>query len=327
MFGIAARHLGIRIVAAVSLVAGVAAGDETPKRLAFTAGGQGEYTFDTGVLRGTLRQDGKSRGLSSVVHIPSGARLDGSVGIAGHYRVFTTNKRYGTAAWDWPSTAELQPDGSVQTRWPAAEDRPFEMTALYRWADPQTLDVKTTVTAHADLSGFESFFASYFDKAFPSPLVYVAENPEDQGKPGFLAAGKSAGDWQMFPREPQALPIIRDGRWKIEPNPVDWAIRPCLAAPIGLRRDATHGLTAVVMSPPTDCFAIATPYEGETHYSLYASLFGRDIKAGETATAHVRLLITTAVSDDEIVALHKRYVSEMQRSKESAPNDVKKSGP
>ncbi len=315
MFGISARRWGIRIIAALSLVAGVTAGDETTQHLAFLAGSQGEYTFNTGVLRGTLRQDGKSRGMSSVVHIPSGARLDGSVGIAGHYRVFTTNKRYGTAAWDWPSTAELRPDGSVRTTWPAAQDRPFDMAAQYRWADPQTLDVETTVTARADLSRFESFFASYFDKAFRSPFVYVVESPDNQGKLGFLAAGKSDGTWQMFPREPQVLPIIRDGRWTIEPNPVDWAIRPRLAAPIGLRRDTTRGLTAIVMSPATDCFAIATPHEGETHYSLYASLFGRDIKAGDTATARVRLVITKTISDDEVAALYNRYLNEAQQSR------------
>ena len=34
---------------------------------------EGEYVFDTGFLRGKIRAGGKSRGLSSVVHIPSGA--------------------------------------------------------------------------------------------------------------------------------------------------------------------------------------------------------------------------------------------------------------
>jgi len=308
MFGNSAKRWAIGTIVLISLAAGLAAGGETPARHAFTAGNQGGYTFDTGVLRGTLRQDGKSRGLSSVVHVPSGVRLDGSVGIAGHYRVFTTNKRYGTAAWDWPSTAELQPDGSLRTIWPAVQDRPFEMKALYRWADPQTLDIETTVNAQADLSGFESFFASYFDGAFASPCAYVSENPDTGGKTGFLTAGESDGAWQMFPRQPEVLSIIRDGRWQILPNPVDWAIRPRLAAPIGLRRDTTHGLTAIVMSPATDCFAIATPYEGETHYSLYACLFGRDIKAGETATAHVRLVITETIPDAQILALYKSYL-------------------
>ena len=72
-------------------------------RLAFSASGANELTFDTGVLKGKLRAAGKSRGLSSVVHLPTGVTLDSSMGLFGHYRIFSANKRYGTAAWDWPS--------------------------------------------------------------------------------------------------------------------------------------------------------------------------------------------------------------------------------
>ncbi len=111
------------------------------------ANDKGEYTFDTGVLRGTLRQGGKSLGLAPLIHVPTGARLDRSMGILSFYRVFTTGQRYGAGAWDWPSTAKLLPDGAVQVTWPAAAERPFEMTALYRWKDPQTIDLETTVTA------------------------------------------------------------------------------------------------------------------------------------------------------------------------------------
>lgn len=312
MFGSSAKHWVLCVITAMSLVAGLAAGDESSSRLAFTPGSQGEYPFDTGALRGTLRQNGTSRGLSSIVHVPSGARLDGSVGIAGHYRVFTTNKRYGTAAWDWPSTAELQPDGSVRTTWPTAQDRPFEMTALYRWADAQTLDVETTVTAHADLSKFESFFASYFDKAFPSPYACVTGRMSGV-ETTLLPGTKDLGDWLMFLLQAdERTRVIQDGRWLLEPNPVSWAVMPNLAAPLCLRRSQTNGLTAVVMAPPQDCFAIAMPSEGDSHYSLYLSLFGRDIKAGETATAHARLVIANALSDEEVLALYKRYASEIQ---------------
>ncbi len=295
-------------VVAVLLISELAFGQERRAKLAFIANDKGEYTFDTGVLRGTLRQGGKSQGLSSVTYIPTGARLDRSMGILSYYRVFTTNHRYGVGAWDWPSTAKLLPDGAVQVTWPEAADRPFEMTSLYRWKDPQTIDVETTVTAHKDLSQFESFLASYFEAAFPTPCVYVQESPEAQGKPGLLPARKTYGDWQMFPRDEQVLPLIRDGRWTLQPNPVDWTIMPRLAAPLGLRRGTTNGLTAILMAPPQDCFTIATPYEGESHYSLYLSLFGRDLKAGETAKARTRLVIAPSISDEQAIALYRQYV-------------------
>lgn len=286
------------------------AGSESTK-LAFTPAKNGGYVFDTGVLRGTLRQGGKSLGLSSVVHAHSGARLDGSIGILSYYRVFTTNKRYGTAAWDWPSTSERLPDGAVQITWPEGPDRPFEMAAIYRFHDSATLDVETVVKPRQDLGKFEVFLASYFDGAFASPYVYVGTNPEAKVKPGFLLARKSYGNWQMFPRDEAVLSVVHDGRWQKEPHPVNWTIMPYMAVPLCLRRSATNGLGLVLMSPPDDCVAIATPYEGEGHYSLYLSLFGRDVKAGQTARARSRFVVTTGVSDRHVLDLYQKYVKDL----------------
>jgi len=280
-------------------------------KLAFTLNKNGEYAFDTGVLRGKLRQAGKSLGLSSVVHIPSEVRLAGSFGILSYYRVFTTNKRYGTAAWDWPSTSKLLSDGAVQITWPEEKDRPFEMVAIYRWRTSSTLDLETVVKPRKDLTKFEVFLASYFDEIFPSPYVYVAGNPEAQGSPGFLMARKPFGDWQMFPRNQEVLRVVHDGRWQKEPNPVNWTIMPNMGIPIGLRRGAKAGLTVVLMAPLDDCFAIATPYQGESHHSLYLSLFGCDVKAGDTARARSRFVVTTDISDREILGLYQKYMKDI----------------
>ncbi len=311
------RALLCLLTTATMSLAGRAAGQETSPDLAFHADGKGGYSFDTGILRGTLRQEGKARGLSPVVHIPSGARLDGSMGILSHYRVFTANKRYGTAAWDWPGTAKPLPDGTVQVTWPETPDRPFEMGALYRWKDPQTLDVETTVTAREDLGGFETFLASYFTEEFPAPRIYAENSPEAEGKSAFIGARQAYGDWQMFLRDMRLIPLIRDGRWMIEPHPVDWKIMRRLAAPVCLRRHTAGNLAVILMAPPQDCFAIATPYDGEAHYSLYLSLFGRDIKAGASATAHTRFIVATGASDEEVLTLYRQYMSEL-----AAPTDA-----
>jgi len=307
---------GICSIIGVMLLWGITLGGEVSPKIAIAADGKGGYTFDTGVLRGTLCPNGKLQGLTSVTHIPTGTRLDRSMGILSFYRVFTTGKRYGAGAWEWPSAAKLLSDTAVQVTAPATVDRPFEMSATYRWKDPQTIDVETTVTASKDLSKFESFLASYFDGAFPSPFVYVRENPEAGGKPGFLLAKKSLGDWQMFPRDAAAVPIIRDGRWQLEPNPVNWTIMPRLASPLCLRRGAATNLTVIVMAPPEDCFAVATPCEGEAHYSLYLSRFGRDIKAGETVKARARFTVLLAPSDEELLALYDQYVKQLSRPRE-----------
>jgi hypothetical protein len=295
------------------LVGLTSAGDVTGGRstLAFTANQDGGYEFDTGILQGRLREAGKGLGLTSAVHVPSGTTLNGAYGILSYYRVFTTNKRYGHAAWDWPSTSKLLPDGAVQVTWPEGDDRPFEMIAVYRLRDSSTFDVETIIKAGEDLNKFEVFLASYFHESFPLSQVYVTACPETEGKPAFLTAKKSFGDWQMFPRDENVVPIISDGRWQKQPNPVDWKIMPSMAIPIALRRGSKVTPTAILMAPPEDCFAISTPYESEGHYSMYFSLFGRDIKAGQTAKARLRLVVTNATSNREILNLYKQYMRDL----------------
>jgi hypothetical protein len=160
--------------------------------LRFAPGASNEFMFDTGVLRGKLRPGGRSAGLSSVVHVPTGMRVDASMGLFSHYRLFTANHRYGTAAWDWTSEATLTPDGSVEVHWPSTSERPFELRATYRWSTPNVLDLETAVEAKTNLIKFESFLASYFSSGFTNAQVY--SQTEDQ-KNAFLPAERSTGVW------------------------------------------------------------------------------------------------------------------------------------
>lgn len=308
--------LRLRLTFAAMLLISVSAGAQTASLSsngpAFTSGGKDKYVFDTGVLRGEIRKDNLTLGLTSMVHVPSGTKISGKYGVFSYYRVFTTNQRYGHAAWEWPSFSKLLPDGAAQIFWPAEPNQPVEIFATYRLSGQATIDVETIVKAQKDLPHFELFLASYFTEAFPKSRVYVDKNPKAQDRPGFLAAEKSFGDWLMFPRAQDVLPMIRDGRWDKEPNPVKWVIMPFLAAPIGVRQTAAGNLAVVLMVPPEDCFAISTPYEGEGHYSTYLSLFGRDLRSGQVVKAHCRLIVAENLSDDQIVALYNAYIKELR---------------
>ena len=154
---------------------------------------------------------------------------------------------------------------------------------------------------------FESFLASYFAEGFTNSCVYA----QSTAQPKLEAADRGYGIWQAFPRDDQAVSIIQDGRWKILPNPVDWVIRPHLAKPLGVRRCPANGVSVLLMSPPRDCFAVLTPFEAEPHRSLYLSLFGKDLKAGETARALARLMIASNLADTEIVSACENYLREI----------------
>jgi hypothetical protein len=238
-----------------------------------------------------------------VVDCASGVNLARSVGLFSHYRLLDSTTRYSVAGWEWASTAEQLPDGAVAVHWTSDAVHPFDMAATYRWSASNALDVTTTVTAHKDLHRFEVFLASYFE-GFATASAYT--------KQGFLEAKKEAGVWQAFPRDAGAERIITDGRWKRPPNPVDWQLRPALAAPLALRRDAKSGLVALVMAPPQDCFAVCMPYSEEPHCSLYLSLFGCDLKPGESATARARLVLGRDISDEQAVKLYESFIKEKQ---------------
>lgn len=268
-------------------------------KLAFVAAGQ-EFTFDTGALRGTLRGGGQSKGLIPAFDCASGAALAKSLGLFSHYRLLDDHARYGKAAWDWGSEAKRVGDGAVEVRWTADDAHPFDMMAVYRWNAPNALDLTTRVTARKELKRFEVFLASYFE-GFPTTVVYAGE------KPAFITAAKEAGKWHMFPRDEAAVKTIQDGRWKHPPSPVEWTIRPRLAAPLAIRRDVERGLAAVLMTRPEDAFAVACPQDEEGHRSLYFSLFGRDLKGGESVEAKSRLIVGRDITDEKAVELYAAF--------------------
>ena len=87
----------------------------------------------------------------------------------------------------------------MEVSWPASEERPFELKALYRLTAPDTLDLTTSVTAHSDLKAFESFLASYFTEAFPASFVYALGDEKDT--PSLQTTALEQGHWQAFPRD------------------------------------------------------------------------------------------------------------------------------
>ena len=274
-----------------------------PGSLGFVAKDK-EFQFNTGVLRGTLHQGGKALGIGPLRDVASDSSLAGAFGILSPYRMLTADARFGTAGWDWASEAKRRADGSVAVSWTPDKVHPLEMTAVYRLAAANVIDVQFTVKPQQDLRHFELFLASYF-QGFPTSLVYAKDQ---SGKDVFLEATRANGDWQTFPRDDEAVRIYGDGRWQRPPNPVDWKIRPKLAAPLALRRDTQRGWTAVLMAPAGDCFAISTPHGEDGHRSVYLSLFGRDLKAGKEVRARARLVMGRRLSDQQAIDLYKDFI-------------------
>lgn len=297
----------------VLLLAGTSAFADSPNT-AFKLAGEGLFDFDTGVLSGRLKLDGKYQGLYPLIDVATGTELVHPPGVFSFYRVLTTNRRYGKSARDWPTQTKLLSDGAVEVHWPPTDEHPLEMTAIYRWTERDTLDLETTVKPRHDMPDFELFMSSYFGKGFRAS-VYL--RPDGQEQASFAPVDRtpqSRGGYVMFPKDQESLDVIRDGRWTIPPNPVDWDARQWLAAPLVIRRDVNLGLTAVMMCPPDDCFAVASPWnpaapEAGGYRSLYLSLFGQNLKADQTAKARCRLILSRNLSDDEAVRRYQQYIA------------------
>jgi hypothetical protein len=307
------------IAVLAAAVAGPAMGAGPPALAFRPAEEKGYLAFDTGLLRGKVRLDGKLQGVCSVIYAPTETEVATSVGLFSYYRVFSAGKRYGAAARDWPLETKLRDDGALQVTFPPGEEHPLEMRGTFRWRAPDTLDLETTVTPQADMPRMEVFLSSYFVKGFEA-LVYVKPNRYARGKAAeFVRADWNElvdGNYLVFPRDEGVLPMIYDGRWGLPPSPVTWAFTRCLAAPIGVRRHAQAGLTAVLMASPEDCFAVNVSYNKQPpdsvagHDSVYLSLFGRDVPAGQTATARCRAIVAKDLSDEAILRRYQEYLQE-----------------
>jgi hypothetical protein len=279
----------------------------------FTADGSA-FAFDTGVLKGQLRSEGKSIGLRPLLLGDAAVAAPKGYGLLSPYRLLSADARYGTAAWDWTSGAGLTADGTVNVLWRADDAHPFDLAGAYRWAAADTLELSLLVVARKDLPAFEIFLASYFEGC-PESLVYVKERPGGEG-PGFMPVAKEAGVWQAFPRDDAAAAIVLDGRWKRPPHPVDWTVMPRLAGALAMRRDPASGLVALVMASPGDCFAILSPHGEEGHRSLYLSMIGRDLQGDGRASdrgralVRARLVVGRGISEARAIELYQAYVNE-----------------
>jgi len=250
----------------------------------------GEFSIETGALSGTLGVGGLSFGLHPIVHVADDTALTGPtpMGLLNYYRIFTTNFRYGESLRARPSEKTFVSPDTVRMRFSATDYMPFDLTGVYTWVAPDTLDLETIVEAKTTLQDFDVFLASYLTPTFPVSSVYVKE---ETGTARFMTAEPEHTVWQVFPRDPAAVALIKDGRWDIPPSPVNWAVRPEFAAPLIYRRAANSNLTVAMMARPEDCFALFTSMRNEGHYSMYVSLFGRTLEPGEIARARVRLVV------------------------------------
>jgi hypothetical protein len=165
---------------------------------------------------------------------------------------------------------------------------------------------------------FEIFLSSYFDLNFKALAYARPMRPVDTSTEFVMADVNPLvqGSYLAFPIDRRAAQMFFDRRWAPENGLVPWAVTRVLGAPIAMKRDVESNITFLLMSRPEDCFALSMSYnmgppDGIAgHGSVYMSLFGRDIEAGASERARVRLVVERNVSNQRAVELYKQYTNE-----------------
>jgi hypothetical protein len=278
--------------------------------LAFTEDGQGNLVFNTGVVKGSLKKDGTGDFFRPISFIDPAVPMDNNKGLLVPYRFLTPQKRFGFGSWEWPRTGKILAGGAAELAWAETADRPFHFTATYVWKAVDTLDFTVAFTPSVDLDKFELFVGSYF-KQFKKAVVYVKDAGD--GKPGFVDTPKEKGGAQLFPRGEDVMPIIKDGRWKHPPYPNNWTFRQAFQAPLGIKSEPNSGVAVVIMAPPEDCFAVSMFEQNSGLGCYYLSLFGKDVKKGQTLIGHARMVFGKNITNDQALKKYQEYLKNLKR--------------
>lgn len=278
-------------------------------KLAFRGDDQGNLVFDTGVVKGTLKKDGRGGGLKPITFVEPNVPIDNNHGLLVPYRFLTPQKRYGFGSWEWPRTGKLLEDGGAELRWAATPDRPFNFSSTMRWKAADTVDFTVAFTPDIDQDKFELFVGSYF-RMFTIGKAYVKD--AGHGQPGFVDTPKNKGEMQLFPKNQEVMPLIKDGRWKFPPYPNNWSFRPDLAASLGIKQEPKSGVTVLIMAPPEDCFAVSVSQQEAGLGAFYLSLFGKDVKNGQTLTGHARLIFGKNITEEQALQRYQQYLKDLR---------------
>jgi len=94
------------------------------------------------------------------------------------------------------------PEGGVEAFFPATDEHPLDMTAVYQWVAPDTLDFRIIVEPKQNMPSFELFVSNYFTQNFRAAVFVKPQGGAD--KAAFVPADKKAESprsYVMFPRD------------------------------------------------------------------------------------------------------------------------------
>jgi hypothetical protein len=250
----------------------------------------------------------KSHHFSEVRHTPSNTLIspDGSgmeqVGLLNFFRVLIRGG-YLTELREEKPLVKAEKDGVTLT-WLPTIRRQANVTVRFTFREPNIIDMDMSVETLANYPGFEILLSAYLAPGFVSG-AYVATEEFGPVVPEQIRITDQPmihGVWPFFPRNEAGANLLTDGRHQKG----RWYWRMAVGRRYGMPMAFFNKgeVDVLVMGRPEDVYAVGVTYDGDpetdniaAHRSLYLSMFGEDLVAGEGRRTQMRMVIGKFGSD------------------------------
>jgi hypothetical protein len=210
-------------------------------------------------------------------------------------------------------------DGVTLTYLPTVR-RQAKVIIRFTFRQPSIIDMDISVETLANYPGFEILLSSYQAEGFVSG-AYVAKREFEPSEPEQIRITDQPmihGVWPFFPRDEAGANLLTDGRhqkgrwyWRM-------AIGRRYALPMAFF--SKGDVDVLLMGRPEDVYAVGATYEGDAktdnlaaHRSLYLSLLGEDMAAGESRRTQMRMIVGECGSDPtKHIALYESFLKEVE---------------
>ena len=315
-----ATAVGGTLASPVGLTAVVSGATTRPRARLVPNNSKDSFDFETDQIRGTIRLDGSYHGVTRLTDKHTGRQvIDSRYSALNFFKLMSVNQVMGE-----PRKMErtTRTDAHwVEVTWPRTPSHKAEMTARYEVIEPNAVELTLTVRSQGSYRAYEVFTPNYFDRAF-RPHVYLWS----RGRRAVELVRPTVNDVfrgtvLVFARDAHAARHCIDGRWERNEGGRS-VVQMCpvrhYAHCLGLMVEPETQLGIVLMSRPTDCYAISTRYHAEndadrlTNYSAFdLSLFGDDLVPQVERSVRVRLAVTAVDRDlSQPMQLYEEFIAE-----------------
>lgn len=254
---------------------------------------------------------------SNMLISPDGSEME-HVGLLNFFRVLISGG-YLTELRAEKPLVKPEKDGVTLT-WLPTIRRQANVTIRFTFSEPNIIDMDMSVETLTNYPGFEVLLSAYLAPGFVSG-AYVAKEEFGPVEPEQIRITDQPmihGVWPFFPRDEAGAHLLTDGRHQKG----RWYWRMAVGRRYGMPMAFFNNgdVDVLVMGRPEDVYAVGATYEGDpktddiaAHRSLYLSLFGEDLVAGEGRRTQMRMIIGKYGSDpNKHASLYEAFLNDVK---------------